>query len=51
MIFAAQGRYGAALSAMQDALKIFKQTKEMTYFTAEITGRWGRSAGTGWARR
>ncbi len=41
MIFAEQGRYGAALSAMQDALKIFKQTKETTYFTAEITGRWG----------
>jgi serine/threonine protein kinase/tetratricopeptide (TPR) repeat protein len=40
-IFAAQGRYGAALSAMQDALKIFQASKEASAFTVEITGGWG----------
>ncbi len=40
-IFAAQGRYGAALEAMQTAVKIFDQNKENTSFTVEIVGGWG----------
>jgi serine/threonine protein kinase/tetratricopeptide (TPR) repeat protein len=40
-IFAAQGRYGAALSSMQTALSIFQKSKEMTYPTVEIIGGWG----------
>jgi tetratricopeptide (TPR) repeat protein len=40
-IFAAQGRYGAALSSMQTALSIFQKLKEMTYPTVEIIGGWG----------
>jgi tetratricopeptide (TPR) repeat protein len=40
-LFAAQGRYGAALGAMKDALNIFQQTKETTSFTVSIVGGWG----------
>ena len=40
-IFAEQGRFGAALSSMQNALKIFQQTKETTTFTVNIIGGWG----------
>ena len=34
-IFAAQGRFGAALEAMQDSVKIFQEIKERTTFTVE----------------
>ncbi len=40
-IFAEQGRFGAALSSMQTALKIFQDSKEMTSFTVNIFGGWG----------
>jgi tetratricopeptide (TPR) repeat protein len=40
-IFADQGRYGAALSSMKDAVQIFQQNKETTSFTVEIVGGWG----------
>ncbi|MGC2300347.1 MAG: tetratricopeptide repeat protein, partial [Acidobacteriaceae bacterium] len=40
-IFAARGRYGAALSSMSDAAKIVRQTKEMTWLTVEAIGGWG----------
>ena len=40
-LFAQQGRFDAALSSMQDALKYFQQSKEMTTFTADIFGGWG----------
>ena len=40
-LFAQQGRFDAALSSMQDALKYFQQSKEMTTFTADIYGGWG----------
>jgi eukaryotic-like serine/threonine-protein kinase len=40
-IFAAQGRYGAALSSMKDALNILQQTKEMTSLTVEVVGGGG----------
>jgi tetratricopeptide (TPR) repeat protein len=40
-IFAAQGRYGAAIGAMKDALGIIEQSKELTSLTVEVTGGWG----------
>ncbi len=40
-LFAQQGRFDAALGSMQDALKYFQQSKEMTTFTADIYGGWG----------
>jgi len=40
-IFAAQGRYGAALSSMKNAVGIVRQTKEMTWLTVESVGGWG----------
>src|SRR6201999_575018 len=40
-IFAAQGRYGAALNAMKNAVSIVRQTKEMTWLTVESIGGWG----------
>ena len=40
-IFAEQGRFGAALSSMQNALKIFQESKETTSFTVGILGGWG----------
>jgi tetratricopeptide (TPR) repeat protein/predicted Ser/Thr protein kinase/TolB-like protein len=40
-IFAAQGRYGAALGSMKTAKDIFDKSKEMTFPTVEIVGGWG----------
>ena len=40
-VFAVQGRYGAALHSMQDAVKLLRQTKEMTWLTVEAIGGWG----------
>jgi tetratricopeptide (TPR) repeat protein len=40
-IFAAQGRYGAALAAMKEALNIVQQSKETTSLTVEVVGGWG----------
>ena len=40
-IFAAQGRYGAALGSMKDALTIIQQSKETTSLTVEVVGGWG----------
>ena len=40
-IFAEQGRFGAALSSMQQALKIFQESKETTSFTVHVLGGWG----------
>jgi len=40
-VFAAQGRYGAALHSMQDAVTLLRQTKEMTWLTVEAIGGWG----------
>lgn len=40
-VFAAQGRYGAALHSTQDAVSILRQKKEMTWLTVEAVGGWG----------
>jgi tetratricopeptide (TPR) repeat protein len=40
-IFSAQGRYGAALSSMKDALGIVQQSKESSSLSVEIAGGWG----------
>jgi eukaryotic-like serine/threonine-protein kinase len=40
-IFAAQGRYGAALGSMKDALNNIRLAKETTTLSAEIVGGWG----------
>jgi serine/threonine protein kinase/tetratricopeptide (TPR) repeat protein len=40
-VFAAQGRYGAALHSTEDAVKILRQTKEMSWLTVEAIGGWG----------
>lgn len=41
MIFALQGRYGAALGTLQDSVKAFQQLKERTAFTVAADGEWG----------
>jgi tetratricopeptide (TPR) repeat protein len=41
MIFAVQGRYGAALGALQDSVKTFQQLKERTAFTVAAEAGWG----------
>jgi eukaryotic-like serine/threonine-protein kinase len=42
-LFGYQGRYGAALSSEEDALKTFRQTKENGFWLAEILGDYGNA--------
>ena len=42
-LFGYQGRYGAALSSEEDALKTFRQTKETGFWLAEILGAHGNA--------
>ncbi|HLW89021.1 MAG TPA: tetratricopeptide repeat protein [Terriglobales bacterium] len=42
-LFGYQGRYGAALSSEDDALKAFRQTKESGFWLAEILGAHGNA--------
>jgi len=42
-LFGYQGRYGAALSSEEDALKIFRETKENGFWLAEILGDYGNA--------
>lgn len=43
MLFGYQGRYGAALSSEEDALKTFRETKEKDFWLAEILGDYGNA--------
>jgi tetratricopeptide (TPR) repeat protein len=43
VLFGYQGRYGAALSSTEDALKIFRETKENGFWLAEILGDHGNA--------
>jgi eukaryotic-like serine/threonine-protein kinase len=42
-LYAVQGRYGSALSALQEAVKDFKQAKDQTWVTAEAMSRYGNA--------
>jgi eukaryotic-like serine/threonine-protein kinase len=42
-LFGYQGRYGAALSAEEDALKTFQELQERGYWLAEILGYYGNA--------
>ena len=42
-LFGYQGRYGAALSSEEDALKTFRETKENDFWLAEILGDHGNA--------
>jgi tetratricopeptide (TPR) repeat protein/predicted Ser/Thr protein kinase len=42
-LFGYQGRYGAALSSEEDALKTFRETKEAGFWLAEILGAHGNA--------
>jgi serine/threonine protein kinase/tetratricopeptide (TPR) repeat protein len=42
-LFGYQGRYGAALSSEEDALKTFRQTKENGFWLAEILADYGNA--------
>jgi eukaryotic-like serine/threonine-protein kinase len=42
-LFGYQGRYGAALSSAEDAVKTFRQTKENGFWLAEILGDYGNA--------
>jgi eukaryotic-like serine/threonine-protein kinase len=42
-LFSYQGRYGAALSAEEDALKTFQELQERGYWLAEILGYYGNA--------
>lgn len=42
-IFGYQGRYGAALSSAEDALKTFRETKESGFWLAEVLGNHGNA--------
>jgi len=42
-LFGYQGRYGAALSSEEDALKTFRETKEKDFWLAEILGDYGNA--------
>jgi serine/threonine protein kinase/Tfp pilus assembly protein PilF len=42
-LFGYQGRYGAALSSEEDALKIFRETKENGFWLAEVLGDYGNA--------
>ena len=43
LLFGYQGRYGAALSAEEDALKTFRELQERGYWLAEILGYYGNA--------
>jgi tetratricopeptide (TPR) repeat protein/TolB-like protein/predicted Ser/Thr protein kinase len=43
VLFGYQGRFGAALSSTEDALKIFRETKENGFWLAEILGDYGNA--------
>jgi len=43
VLFSFQGRYGAALDSQRDALEIFRQLKDRTYWLAEILGLYGNA--------
>jgi len=43
MLFGYQGRYGAALSSEEDALKAFRETKETGFWLAEILAEHGNA--------
>ncbi len=43
MLFGYQGRYGAALSSEDDALKTFRETKENGFWLGEILGGYGNA--------
>ena len=43
ILFGYQGRYGAALSSEEDALKTFRELKERSYWLAEILGLYGKA--------
>ena len=43
MLFGYQGRYGAALSSSEDALKTFRDTKETGFWLAEVLGDYGNA--------
>jgi len=40
-LFTVQGKYGSALSALEESLKDFQQTNNQTWVRAEATGRYG----------
>jgi serine/threonine protein kinase/tetratricopeptide (TPR) repeat protein len=42
-LFGYQGRYGAALSSAEDALKTFRATKETGFWLAEVLGDYGNA--------
>jgi eukaryotic-like serine/threonine-protein kinase len=42
-LFGYQGRYGAALSSEEDALKTFRETRENDFWLAEILGDYGNA--------
>lgn len=42
-LFESQGRFGAALSSKQDALKTFRDLKDRTFWMAEILGGYGEA--------
>lgn len=43
ILFGYQGRYGAALSSEEDALKTFRELQERSYWLAEILGLYGNA--------
>jgi len=43
ILFSYQGRYGAALSAEEDALKTFRELQERSYWLASILGYYGNA--------
>lgn len=42
-LFTLQGKYGAALSALQESLKSFKQTNDQTWLMVATTGEYGNA--------
>jgi serine/threonine protein kinase/Tfp pilus assembly protein PilF len=43
LLFSYQGRYGAALSSEEDALKTFRELQERSYWLAEVLGYYGNA--------
>ena len=43
ILFSYQGRYGAALSAEEDALKTFRELQERSYWLASVLGYYGNA--------
>lgn len=43
VLFGYQGRYGAALSSEEDALKTFRETKESGFWLAEVLADYGKA--------